>query len=676
MKAKRHTLVRMVAIGCLGLLGAGARGALAQSFSDLRLGRWEGLLGFEYLLEHEQLRSDAGTPPTNFDRRRWSEQVSLSNQGIYFVDPRLATGSLGLTLGLVQDREDDGSGAIKHGSRLLGYEFDSTFLSGLPYNARLFAHRTQRALMQPFGHTDSTFQDLGTSLHLREDSPLRDMGLPYLSANLAFEQQRTGETTTSVLGQAFRRDETQNRLTLDGHKGYETADLDARYDFTDLRDAALPQTNFQAHTATMNYSVDFGSTLNRRSDSRLFLYRRGGVSPSTLVAANEVLSIAHRDDLATDYRYSFSHAQTQAGPSTTQEGAFDVRYKPFRNLETNAQAFATYQELSIGTRDAYGGEGGLRYRHAVLWNGNLEAHVNVRYRIDQTRLSASLVSVVDEAQSAPASLGAGAGFLLAQPFVVVSSIQVVDLRGGARLVAVRDIDFEIVSDGNRTRIVPLATSAMIAPNDPLAVSYTYQVDPSIKFATLGNSEGASLGFRWIDLAYDREDSRERLLAGEDNGFLQDLRRDAAKVGVHGSWQTFDARAGALRSRYDSPRLAYFEARYDALATWRPTRSFSLALTAIRALTDYEIPAHRTRSFSGQLTFDWNLRWGFSANGLLGRRVYQDTLQPTEVINEARIGTRLNYGKLSIASTVTAAERERAGSRTSNWGFDLSATRRF
>ena len=676
MRSGTHALRWTAAIVCLACVGAWPRGAAAQSLSDLHLGRWEGSLGFEYLVDHERLRFDDATPPTTFDRRRWSEQASVFNRGITFVDPRLAWGSLGLTLGLIQDRENDGEGVISHDTRLLGYELDLMFLSGLPYNARLFAHRTQRALTQPFGYTDSTLQNFGTSLHLREDSPLRDKGWPYTSANLSFEQQRTSETTTSVIGQSFRRDETQNRLSLDGHRGFETADLDARYDFTDLHDAAFPQTDFQGHALAVNHSIDFGPTLNRRSDSRLFMYRRNGMSPTTLLTANETLSIAHRNDLATDYRYSFSHTDTQAGRTTAHEGSFEVRYKPFGNLETNAQVLATLQELSSGSRDTYGGLAGARYRYDLPWDGKLDAHANARYRVDDNRLSASAVSVVDEAQSAPSSLGAGAGFLLTQPFVVSSSIQVVDLRGGARLPAVLGLDYEVVSEGSRTRIVPLATSALIAPGDPLAVSYTYEVDPSIKFATLGHSGGVSLGFRWIDFAYDRDDSNERLLAGVDNGFLEDVRRESAKVGVHGSWPTFDARASALRGRYDSQRLVYVENRYDGLLTWRPTRFLSLAFNANRALTDYELPEHRTRSLSAQLTFDWHLRWGFSANGMLGRRVYEDTLQPTEVINEARLGARLNYGKLSITSSAIAAERDRGGARTSNWGFAIGVTRRF
>ncbi len=667
---------RMDATTACAVLLLVAPHVVAQSFADFHAGRWEGAMGFGYLRDHEQVQSQDGAPSTSFDRSRWSEEVSVANRGFFFLDPRFASGSLGLALGLVQDRETDDGARASVRTKLVGYELETSFLEALPYNARLFAHRTQQALTQPFGRTDSTFENRGAALHLREDSPLRDRGFPYLSADLLFEQQRTAETTTSVLGQSFRRNAVHNSLGLDAHKGFETADLDGRYEFTDLSDATAAQTSFQSHTGTLDYSLDFGPTLNRRSDTRLFAYTRSGVSPTTLLTANEDVSIAHWSNLSTNYRYSFARTHTLAGATTGHDAAFGVSYAPYRNLDVDGQAFGSHEQLTVGMREGYGALGDFRYRHGVLWNGNLELHGSARYRVDRNRLTASLVNVVDEAQTAPAHLGAGAGFLLAQPFVLGASVQVVDLRGGARVPALLGIDYELVVEGNRLRVVPLVTSPLIQPNDPLAVTYSYQIDPSISFSTTTRSVGASLGFKWVDFAWEHNQSDEKLLAGEDNGLLQDVRQDSAKVDLHGTWRRFEGHAGTTFDRYRSQRLDYSGERYDAAATWRATRNLMFGLNASHAATDFTLPAHRTRALSAQLSYDWHLPWGFAANGLLARRSYADTLQATETITEARLGARVNYGKLSVSASLLGAERQRGGSRTSNRGIDITVNRRF
>ena len=674
MRRSTHALWSFAATGAVALLASGH--ALAQSLSQLHLGSWEGSLGAGYVLDREQLRSSDGTPPTDFERRRASEQLAIRNRGFFFIDPRLAAGTLGLTFDVVQDRESSGGTQDSRRATLVGYEFESVFLAAFPYSGQLFARRNQSLLTQPFGRTESAFENRGATLQLREDSPLRDWGFPYFSANMRAEQQRTTETSTSVLGQAFRREETQNNLSLDGHKGFETADLDLRYQFNDLSDAAFARASFQSHTVALNYSFDFGPTLNRRADSRVFYYARNGVSPSSLFTANESLSIDHANDLSTNYHYVLAHTDTQAGPTTSHDGSLGVRYKPFRNLDTGAQGSASHQDLSVGTRESYSGQLDVRYRHDLPWHGTLIANADGRYRVDDNSLSASQLAVLDEAHGAPSPLGAGAGFLLNQAFAIASSIVVVDLRGGARLSAALDVDYEAIAEGNLVRIVPLVTSAVIQPGDALAVSYTYGLNPSIKYSTATRSANASLNFGWINFSYGREQSNQALLSGEDNGYLQDTRKSTVKLDLRGTWKALDASAGATYDRYDSQRLAYTQQRYNGLVSWRPAYNLSLALRADRTSTEFRLPSHLTESLSTQLTLDWHLPVGLSTTGLVGRRVYQDSLQPTETINEARLGSRLSYGKLNIAASLVASERTRGGFKTRNLGLDLNMTRRF
>ena len=657
----------------LALLASGR--TVAQSWQDFHLGTWEGALRLGYGVDQEKLRSPDATADTDFSRHRADEQLSVRNQGFFFVDPQLISGDLGITFGLVQDRERSGGTHDSRNGTLVGYAFDSTLFGALPYNGRLYANRNQSIVTQPFGRTEIAFENRGATLQLREDSPLRDRGFPYFSASVRAEQQDTREKTTSVVGQTFRRDERQNTLRIEGHKGFETADLDLQYEFADLHDREFSRSDFQSQTVRLDYSADFGPALNRRADSRLSYYTRTGVSPFSLLTAAEDLRIDHLDNLSTGYRYLLVRSDTQTGISASHNGEFDVRYQPYRNVDTDARVSALHQDLPTGTRDTYASQGAVQYRHSLPWSGTLSARIGGRYQIDDNRLTASQISVTDEAQAAPQFLGAGAGFLLNQSFIVASSIVVVDARGGSRLPTTLGLDYEIVVEGNLTRIVPSPTSAVIQPGDPLAVNYTYELDPSIRYSTTSGSASISLDYRWIAFSYEHEQSNQALISGQDSRFLDDVRKDSAKVDLRGSWEALDAQASAGYVRYDSTRLVYDQHRYTALFTYRPARSVTIALNADQTLTRFTLPLHRTDALSTQLTLDW-YQGAWTTTALVGRRTYRDSLVPTEIINEARVRTRLTYGMLDLTSALTASERTRGSFQTFNWAVDLVAVRRF
>ena len=668
-------MIRSAAMAMLSLLAAAE--SAAQSLADLHSGAWGGSLQIGYGTDREEVRAADGSPAITSARRRTQENLSLRNDGFYFIDPGLATGNLSLSFGLLQERASSDGLSTSREATLTGYAFDSTFLGALPYNGTLYANRSENFLTQPFGRTDLTLENRGLALRLREDSALRDWGVPFFSAGLRAEQQDTKEETTSLLGQSFHRDEHRNTVALDGHKGFETSDLEAHYEASDVVNSSFSGASFQSQTASLNYSRDFGSLLNRRSDTRLFYYDRSGTSEFSLLSADERLRIAHQQNLATTYSYSLTRATTAQDISTTQRGAVDVLYRPYRDLLTNAEAAARHQQVSAGTRDTRSGQLGLQYQRALAKSGAVFARAVGRYQVDDNRLSTSQINVIDEAQSAPNPLGAGAGFLLNQGFVVVSSIVVVDTRGGARLATTLGVDYDVVLEGNLVRIVPLATSAVIQPGDPLAVSYTYELDPSIKYSTTTGSVSGGIDLRWIAFSVGHEQSDQKLISGEDGRFLQNLRRDSAQLDLRGAWKTFQAQAGAAYVQYDSTRLAYKQQRYTQLLSDRPSRALALTLQADQTLTDFTLPpVHQTDARSVRLTADWYAPSGWASTAFVARRELKDSLQPTETITEASVRSRFGYGKLDLSAAFTVSQRLRGGSELSSWRIDTLATRRF
>jgi hypothetical protein len=658
----------------LAMLSAAEAGA-QEEMQGLRLGAWAGEVEMGYAGDRQQTRSD-GEPVNDFTHRRLSERLGIRNQGFSVLDPRLVTGNLGLSFGLFRDRDSfDGTETSRRGT-LTGYAFDSTFLADKPYNATVYANRNQNSLTQPFGgRTDVDYENRGVALRLREDSILRDWGMPYFNSTLRAYQEHVRETTTG-LGQVFERDELRNVIAFDGHKGFETADLDLRYELNDLDNVAFPAGSFRTQTGNVNYSQDFGPGLNRRWDSRLFYSDRTGLSPTTLVTADERVRIDHYKNLFTDYRYLGTRIETEAGTTDTHEGIFHVQHQLYRNLTSNARLSALHQDLPTGTRTSRAGQLDFSYQRSLPWDGRVFAHLGGRRQIDETRASASQINVVDEPHAAPAPLGGGAGFLLDQAFVVVATIVVVDTQGGGRVTASPGVDYDVLQEGNLTRIVPLPSSFKIQAGDPLAVSYTYEFDPSIKYSTDSAWLNAGADFRWIAFSVGHEQSDQTLLSGEAGRFLEDRRKDTAQLDLRGFWATLQGQASAAFTRYDSTRLAYTQQRFNQRVAYRALPNVLLALNAEESSTDYTLPERQSRSHSLGLTLDWLAPGGWSTTTFVGRRVYRDSVLPMETIDEASFRARWVYGKLEIVSLVALNDRTRGTFETIDRRFDLKLIRRF
>jgi hypothetical protein len=648
----------------------------AQSVSDLHLGTWGGAMDLAFGLERDRTHASDGTLDIESKSRRAREGFTIRNEGAYFVNPGLAAANLALSLGWTQDREFGNGTPDSHRATLVGYALDANIFAALPYNGTLYANRTRNLLYAPFSRSEVAFENRGAIFRLREDSPLKERGWPYLSATLTAEQQHTRETTTSALGQAFSSDEQRTILRADARKGFETADLALHYEFANIHDSTIRNATFRTQSASLDYSLDFGPTLNRRSDTRLYFSTRSGENPINTFTVNQSLHIDHLENLSTGYRYLLTRTDTQAGAPTAQSASFDLTHVLYRNLTTTGQLAASHQDVPAGTLDSASGQLGFKYQRALPWNGKVFAGTSGRATVNDNRLQSSQINVTDEGQSAPPALGAGAGFLLNQSFVVASSIVVVDTRGGARLPTALGADYEVFPEGNLYRIVPLATSAVIQAGDPLAISYTYEVDPALKYRSTSRAVNIGVNFNWISLSIGHEVTDQTAISGQSHGFLQDLRRDTAQLELRGAWNAFQGQANVGTLRHDSTRLAYTERRYGELFSYRPARALAFSLRADRTMTDFTLPVHQTDARSAQLTLDWYAPGGWTTTALLARRVYKDSLQPMETINEASLKARLVYGLLDFTSALTASDRTRGGFETAIWRLAFTAIRRF
>lgn len=549
---------RPVALGILAVVMALAPVSAEPRFG---LGRLEGDAGVGFELGRKRTRVDGAVESESL-RTRSDERLQLRNSGAWILAPGLATASFGATFGLLQeDAAIDGQDLSRRG-RLLGYSFETVLLSDMPYTLTLFANRNETVASREFGGvSDTAFTNRGGSVRLGEDSILRDLGVRHFTSTLGARQEWTGETTT-VLGQSFVRDEQRTVLTYEGNKGFETADLGLRYELTALEDRVNPLGSFRAHAATLSYSLDFGPTLNRRWDSYVRYAARTGASPNTFVSVDEALRLDHAENLFTDYRYLFSRSETPAGATNAHVGTVKAQHRLYQSLTTSLTGQGTLQELDGGTRASYAGQIDLDYQRKLGGYGRLLAGTGLRYQMDEQQLRRGRIDVLDEAHTAPARLGGDAGFTLANRFVIGSSIVVVDTRGGARLPAVAGVDYVVRQDGDFTKIVPLVGSAVILSGDPLAVSYSFELDPSAKFSTTTWRTTAGLDFGWVALSLAHEQSDQSLVSERDGNFLDDRRRDGRR----------SARTSPTTTRSPSCTMLRWRSVAESSSTLRASRA--------------------------------------------------------------------------------------------------------
>jgi hypothetical protein len=658
-----------LALACLAL----AQGAAAQERNLFQFGLWNGWLETGYETDHENSH-DGAQSSASYERTH--ETMTIRNSGFSLIDESIMTGNLSLTFGQFQDSAtSNGASGSGHGS-LTGYGFDSTFLGSTPYSSSLHANRVMSFNSQAFGRTTSTVEDQGASFHLGETSALADWGMPYFSSNLSVEREHDMQETTNVIGGNLELDETRKRVIYDGHKGFLTSDLYWNYSLDDVHDANFSQDNSRTQLATLTYSLDFGSTLNRRWDSNLTYFKRDGLSEYDSATALEKLHIDHRSNLFSDYSYTGIRIDAPTGITTTQIGTASLTHILYKNLTSNAQLMAQHESLPAGIIDYDQGGVQLGYQRSLPGEGTLSANLSANRQWHDNRLTSSQVGIIDESHQAPTPLGAGNGFTLTQPYVLPGSIVVVDARGGARLPTIVGIDYDLIIVGGVVRVIPRITSLVIQPGDPLLISYTYQVDPSISYVAASSAGGGGLNYSWISASVQHDETSLRLVSGQDRGFLNEFRSDSATLDLRGRWRSVQVQGGGGYLHYDSTLVSYIQRRLHQFNLYRPAPNVTIGLNTNWTITNFTVPASRSETLAVNLSLDRFSPGGWTTNALLSHRFDKETFMATETVDEASLTEKWEYGMFSLLSTVAAARLSRGPYETTNWRFQITGIRAF
>jgi hypothetical protein len=654
----------------LGGLGLESEGGL------FRVGIWRTILDLRATGNVQDTTSDDYE-----DEKYYSyltdEGLTVRNDGWYVLDPRLLTGTASVRFGWQQSRQDAGDQGTSQDGDLTDYYFNVTLLPEKPYNAMLKAAQSEFVTSHAGGGTTaSTHSTHGATLYLRESSILREKEVaPYFSASLLSEQEDLDETTTNA-GQQFRRDEQRDRLEFTAHNGFETGDLTVSLEQLDLENRINTNGSYRSRTADVSYSVDFGQNLTRHSDTQFNYNHRTGDFGSETLDLDEHLFFEHNAFLSSSLYYLLQDVDASDGSSTSQRLDGSVQYLPFLNVSTDVGAYGSRIDYDTGTVEAQGGYAGVTYNHGLPKGGVLTASLDGGLSYTDSELTSSAVPVVDSPYQAPPELGAGAGFVLNETDVVAETIVVFDVRGGARLATAVDVDYEIEVEGNRTKIVPLATSAVIQGGDPLEVSYSYLRDPSLESRVATQSYFVSADWDWITVSLSHDLTRQDPLSGQESTLLSDQDRTTLRVDLRRDWGDWRALGNARAARYRDERLNYDEVRLNENLTWRPSYDWQLTLDASQTQSKFLDSDRTNRHYDTRLGGTWHSRRGWWADGYLSWRTEQDTESETETVTESFLRVRRNWPQLTVSCSVSVGRRDRGPVQTTYENLQLNITRTF
>lgn len=390
---------------------------------------------------------------------------------------------------------------------------------------------------------------------------------------------------------------------------------------------------------------------------------------------DEQLRIDHYRNLFTIYRYLLTRI-ADGTSATTHDATAEVNYSFYRNLVNDLQAEGRYETLTGGRMMMFAGQSSPSYQRMLPWGGNFSLAVGGRYEIDDNKLAGGQVSIMDESHTAPTILSATLGFTLNNPFAITATIVMVDNRGGARIPTTLNVDYQIVPEGNLTEIIPLPTSPVIQPGDPLLVSYTYQVAPSARYSTTSHWANVGVHYPWFELSFEHDDFRQSLLSGRDSSFLQSRTSNIADLELIGKWGPLDGRASGAYEIMSSSTLSYTRKRLGQHVSYRAPWEIMVGIDADESWTDFTLPVRQSQSRGLRVSADryvWN--GGFTSL-FAGIRTMQDSEVPTEDYRELGVRAQWVLGKLQFAPTFLWTDRSWGKVKTNDLRVELRIIRRF
>lgn len=436
----------------------------------------------------------------------------------------------------------------------------------------------------------------------------------------------------------------EDTLAFAAHNARRTGNTDLNYtynDFTRTDDGFRPQLGLRQTINALDVE-NFGRQdwIQLHSQANYSSLTRSLAPNDTLLIA-ENLQLQHSPRLNTYYTYDFNNTGTGNSTSRSHQLRAGLGHQLYDNLSSGL-------ELHGNTGDSTGPAGSALsswqygvslneqyFRHLGTW-GLLTVGYSGRFDRDERQAAGQFINIVNESHR----LTDGIIVYLNQPLIDITSIQVTD---PTETIPYRQYeDYDIIQRGPLIEIRRAAgLLCRIPPGGQVLVSYTYTLQPSANYTTIGNAGNfrldlwnRQLGFygRWNTTDY----------RGASQLILRNL--DTKVLGLDATWRWFHANAEYEIS--DSNLSPYDSLRLVETVQWQPTMWSLLTLNLDESWTTYR-DTHQHSTFynavaRGQFRLPYNLSWTITAGTHLERA-------PSTRQDLQSIGTGFDWavGKLTL-----------------------------
>jgi hypothetical protein len=217
---------------------------------------------------------------------------------------------------------------------------------------------------------------------------------------------------------------------------------------------------------------------------------------------------------------------------------------------------------------------------------------------------------------------------------------------------------------------------VIQGGDPLEISFTHLMDPSLKSRIGTQSYFLSVDWDWIAFSLTHDITNQDPLSGQQQTLLSDYKRTALRIDMRQDWDNWRVLASARAAQYRDEHLNYDELRLNENLTWRPSYDWQFAFDASQSESKFLDSDRTSRNFDARLTGSWHSRDGWWADGYVSWRTEQDSEMVDETITEGFFRVRRNFPQLALSFAVGVGQRERGPVKTTYENVQLNITRTF
>jgi hypothetical protein len=617
-----------------------APGAVALDWVTVNPLNLELLMGYSDF-RHEEVSNDNRDSEWEVGLRVEQEGY-IEHPGIlsfrYTLEPRYYNGEWTATT--IQGRQSEDTSR-----NFLGYSINIDALreSILPVAGGFDAAQSSQVLTGSLGRrTETDASTYGAVLNWKFD--------PF-PMSFDARQTSTSSVSTRASGSPFLRDEVRRTFRIRGDSSKTRLRLEAR----SLDDRVPGRNNdFESYLASLNHHLPWGRA--SYLDSSIDYFKRTGQAGYDRFQLRELASVHHTESLRSEINYFFGLTR-QTVDTTRNVGAYRIRHKLYRNLQTSAAL--GLEKHTSGNSELDRKLAGLEvsYQKANLFGVDVGLFLGANFSNNSTESRVALLEVVDESYTVPVS----GLIILRNRFILAETIRVSDTSGA--IVYVEGQDYLVEDAGDNLTQLSIIPGGLIEVGDVILVSYKAAALPPREYDRLATTASLRLGYRGFSLSHS-DDKLEHTVISGSLGSLADTRNKATRLTYSWSGDRTSLQLGAERRFFRNGEFESTIRSANQSVGFRLTTKTRIGLGLTQAFT--ETNAEDVEVYSGHLDLTWRPGYNLSIRPALSawKRMSERTTaglndeiaETDDTVLAARLSVQWNFRKLSFDLTATYNDR--------------------